>query len=192
MIHFEFDESIICPDDITATPERIEQYKDYYCVKYMIAKLCQPKAICEIGVRCGYSAWSFLQACPDAKYIGIDANNGTHGGQGGQSGVYKDWAIKLLKDYDFDYIEMDTQVVNKLPINDSVDFMHVDGDHTINGVMHDMLLGINCIGHGNGYMLIDDIDYIQNVGSGVSATCKCHNLKVVTLPSLRGEALIQI
>ena len=82
---YEFDDSIICPWDITASKRRISQYRNYYKIKYDIAKEADPKRIVEIGVRAGYSAFFFLQACPNAKYFGFDANNGTHGGQGPKS-----------------------------------------------------------------------------------------------------------
>ena len=65
---FKFDENIICPEDPTATKERIQQYKEYYKIKYELCKKQNPKIIVEIGVRAGYSAWTFLQACPKAKY----------------------------------------------------------------------------------------------------------------------------
>ncbi|GAF72494.1 unnamed protein product, partial [marine sediment metagenome] len=94
---FKFDESIICPDDPTATPARIKQYHGYYRVKYNICKAAEPKAMAEIGVRAGYSAWAFLQAAPKARFYGIDANNGKHGGKGGENGCFWEWAKKILR-----------------------------------------------------------------------------------------------
>lgn len=189
MIHFEFDESIICPDDITATPERIDQYKEYYCVKYMIAKLCQPKVICEIGVRCGYSAWSFLQACPEAKYIGIDANNGKHGGKGGEDGKYFDWAKKILAGYNCEFHIIDTQTVNNLCISQAPDFFHVDGDHTYEGCLHDLRLAYKTT-RTDGYILVDDYYYIEEVRSAVNKYFNFDH-ELIIIPSLRGEVLIR-
>lgn len=187
MINFEFDTSIICPDDKTATPERIEQYKEYYSIKYMICKLCQPKKIIEIGVRCGYSAWAFLQACPDAEYIGIDANNGTHGGQGGEGGVYFEWAQKILKPYNANFWELDTQKRLQLPAGClGADLAHIDGDHTQSGCLHDLELTSKCK-----YQLVDDYDYIKEITNAVFKYSVMSEPKkeFVYFPSLRGEVL---
>ena len=188
---FEFDISIVCPEDPTATPERIEQYKEYYKVKYEICKAQDPKVIAEIGVRAGYSAWTFLQACPNAKYFGYDANNGTHGGQGGEDGKFSAWAKKILADYDIRLADVDTQKVNDLPIG-GVDLFHVDGDHTFNGVMHDLDLAFDSISE-YGLILIDDITYIDSVRAGVYEWIRDHRDKVSNefVESLRGEMLIR-
>ncbi len=53
------------------------EWRSYYRMKWAIAKVIQPKSILEIGVRYGYSAISFLSACPDAQYVGIDNDTDT-------------------------------------------------------------------------------------------------------------------
>lgn len=191
MNNFKFDENIICLDDPTATTKRIEQYKKYYKVKYDICKKQKPKRIAEIGVRAGYSAWAFLQACPMAEYIGIDADNGTHGGQGGESGVFSEWAAYILKDYNFEQIRLDTQTVSNLNIF-NIDLFHVDGDHTAAGVQHDLDLAFMSI-NVNGLILVDDITYIDSVRIGVSKWIKRMENKISLefISSLRGEMLIR-
>ena len=47
-----------------------EDWLPYYRLKFAIAKVLQPQTILEIGVRYGYSAITFLEACPTAKYLG--------------------------------------------------------------------------------------------------------------------------
>lgn len=191
-IQFEFDTSIICPDDHTATPERIEGYKSHYTTKYLICKLLNPKTIIEIGVRAGYSSWAFFQACPDAVIYGFDNNCGKHGGQDGQNGQYKRWANKILAPYHFYYFEMDTQIVNKLPIAEDIDLFHIDGDHTREGVYNDLELALKHILIGR-YILIDDIDYLPEVSEGVSDFIRLHNrdIEYIYIPSFRGEMLMR-
>jgi hypothetical protein len=185
---FNFDTSIIYPQDPTASAERINQYKDYYKIKHDICKEVNPSTIAEIGVRAGYSSWTFMQACPSAKLYCIDANNGTHGGRGGEDGEYKAWAKKILSNYDFEYIDCDTQKEQSLNLKD-IDFFHVDGDHTVGGVMHDLDLAINCISK-KGAILIDDIEYIEDVKIGVKSWLQKNKLKHKYIKSLRGECLI--
>ena len=189
---FEFDTKIICPTDPTATPERIAQYKEYYKVKYEICKEQNPKKIIEIGVRAGYSAWTFLQACPTALYLGYDANNGMHGGKGGEDGSFTRWTKKILAGYNFKLFEMDTQKVTTLGYNGEIDLFHVDGDHTIKGVMHDLDLAYEAISE-TGLILVDDITYLPEVKKGVMLWLEKMNGKVTSefKKSLRGEMLIR-
>lgn len=190
MKEFVFDRKIIYPQDPTASEERIRQYINYYKVKYEICKKQNPKVIVEIGVRAGYSAWTFLQAAPKAKYYGFDANNGTHGGKGGKDGRYFKWAEKILNSYDFELIQLDTQKVDDLKL-ENIDFFHVDGDHTEEGVQHDLDLAFKCI-NDTGLILIDDITYIDTVKNGVDKWVDKNKSKIRNefLPSLRGEMLI--
>lgn len=188
---FRFDENIICPEDPTATVERIQQYKGYYKIKYDLCKKQNPKIIAEIGVRAGYSAWTFLQACPEAKYIGFDANNGTHGGKGGEDGKFAKWATKILEAYDVELIELDTQKINDLKVNE-IDFFHVDGDHSIIGVQHDLDLAFKAI-KNTGLIVIDDITYLPEVRKGIYMWINKMKDKITSefVESLRGEMLIR-
>ena len=187
---FEFDEGIICPTDPTATPERIAQYKNYYPIKYDICKSQNPKRIAEIGVRAGYSAWTFLQACPTAKYIGFDANNGKHGGRGGEDGSFFAWTHKILAEYDYELIQLDTQTVKSLNI-EPVDFIHVDGDHTEQGVQHDLNLAFRVI-NKDGLILVDDYHFLKSVQTGVNTwlIANAKRIRFKFMQSLRGEVLI--
>lgn len=187
---FTFDESIICPDDPTATPVRISQYHGYYKIKYEICKAAEPKRIAEIGVRAGYSAWAFLQAAPKAKYYGFDANNGKHGGKGGENGCFWEWSKKILRPYDVSLIEMNTQRVDSLPIS-NIDFFHVDGDHSEAGVMHDLDMAWVKLNR-YGVILIDDIDYVGSVKRGASRWVRNMGklIAVQHYESLRGELVI--
>ncbi len=188
---FEFDEKIICPQDPTADRKRIDQYKEYYKVKYDICKKQNPDYIVEIGVRAGYSAWTFLQACPDAEYVGYDANNGTHGGQGGKDGKYFQWTKKILFPYKHILFNLDTQKVDELPPKD-VGLFHVDGDHTTKGVQHDLDLAYKAISD-TGLILIDDITYIDTVKKGVDKWINKMGDKITSefVESLRGEMIIR-
>lgn len=205
-MNIKFDKTIIYENDPTATIGRVEEYMQYYPIKSAIAYLCKPKRIAEIGVRCGYSAYSFLQACPGAYYHGFDANNGTHGGKGGQDGKFKEHALKVLRAAEFyhnakcDYSEMDTQKLKELP-GAPYDFVHVDGDHSFEGCLHDLRIAIKslCIG---GYVLIDDYDYIETVKAAVDRYIYREDeftgieyirddCEMIYFPSLRGEILMR-
>jgi predicted O-methyltransferase YrrM len=181
-------ESVIYPKDPTATKERIEQYQIYYKQKANICYEFAPRTIAEIGVRAGYSSWSFMQATPHAKLYCLDANNGKHGGAYGEDGRYKEWALRILANYDVTYIDIDTQKEEDLMLP-LIDFFHVDGDHTKEGVMHDLTLAKNCLSN-RGVILVDDISYIPSVKEGVREWIKENKAKHEYRESLRGECII--
>ena len=185
---FKFNEDIICPEETPRNKKKFSEFKDYYRVKHNIIKRFNPKSMVEIGVRAGYSAHTFLTAVPGMKYTGLDANNGTHGGQ---DGPWTWWAEKILGDagFEFEIIETDTQKTNLVP---AADFYHIDGDHTTNGVMHDLDICYACMNPG-GVLLIDDYDYIPEVKEGVDRWIIAHEnqIKWEYVKSLRGEIIIQ-
>ena len=175
-----FDKSIICPTD-TKSLKRYRQYKRYYKVKYDIAKKYNPSTILEIGVRAGYSAYSFLSACPKARYVGIDAENGEHGGQ---DGPWIWWAEEILKNFDVKFEVADSQQLTK--INGNYDMIHIDGDHTTEGLLHDLEICWPAV-NDRGIMLVDDYDYIDTVKKGVDMFAKRPGVRKEYLKSLRGE-----
>jgi len=181
---YKFDKKIICPRDPSATPERIAQYRDYYKIKYDIIKEINPKSMVEIGVRAGYSAYFFCQAIPELKYYGYDAENNTHGGQGGP---WLWWAEKILESFDTTILSIDTQTLFTIK---SADFYHIDGDHSVKGAQHDLDI---CYANKNpkGTLLIDDYDYIPEVREGVDTWLEKHPKAIWRYKeSLRGEIII--
>lgn len=169
-------------------------YIGYTYGKFCIARAYQPKVIIEIGVRAGYSAHSFLRASPHAKYFGFDAENNSHGGEGGP---YMPHARKLLQPYgdNITLVEMDTQEVSHLNGDMGsqtlkADFIHVDGDHTKAGVIHDLEMVLQHL-TPDGVILIDDVDRIQEVKDGVAEFLQNHpELDHSYLPSFNGDVLI--
>ena len=67
-----------CPDD--PLKHLFGEWVEYYRLKWAIARALQPRSILEIGVRYGYSAAAFLNACPRGHYLGIDLDSNTYGG----------------------------------------------------------------------------------------------------------------
>lgn len=124
----------------------------YACFKREVALVLQPKVILEIGVGIGISALAFMDACPNAYYLGVDsdAENG------------RDFPIcpstyvsNLLrhKGYTFDILQLDSQKVSSLPV--VADFAHVDACHSREATKHDVTLAWNTC-TPNGFILVDD------------------------------------
>jgi methyltransferase family protein len=148
----------------TFTPDAA--VRSYYEQKYAVAARVRPRAICEIGVRAGYSAFAFLCAAPDAVYLGIDngmadAEAGTRYLAHAQETVLTGFAAQILR--------ADSQRMSRLPFaagGGFHDLVHVDGEHTITGCLHDLMLGA-----GARAILVDDFDVpIDDPGAAVIRT----------------------
>lgn len=132
---------------------------EYYRVKYAVAQFVEPKSICEIGVRAGYSAAAFLLGAPEATvFVGIDPDEGHHGGVVG----FYQHARTTLSHYPHvkaTFYNDNSQYLTRLP-DGPFDFVHVDGDHTYQGCRHDLEMVLDS---GAKWILIDDIDFLVDV-----------------------------
>lgn len=189
---------IVAPGDDQFKQKR---FHDYYRTKYEIACERRPKRICEIGVRYGYSAFAFLCGAPDAQcFIGVDMLGGGHGGV--RENTFP--RVREMLDREFPAVAIylthqDTRTLSSLPGSNfpfppTLDFVHVDGDHSEAGCRHDLLLAIAAAARG-GTILVDDYTYIAGVTRAVdkfvvecAARIESHYCK----KSLRGEYIIKI
>jgi len=170
---------------------RKRHYYDYYFQKYMIANLFEPLVICEIGVRWGYSAYSFLCASPRADYTGYDIVNGGHGGAKTDTFAHVNLMLgQNFPDAGKNMVHADTQMLDRLA--GPYDFAHVDGDHTEAGCLHDINLAFEACVSG-GIILVDDYSYIAGVKRAVNKFVKTNQKDIRnyhSIASLRGEYLI--
>ena len=145
-----FDKIIdLCQDShydfrVTANPQDplrhlFEDWVPYYRMKWAIARELRPKRILEIGVRYGYSASTFLDACPEAEYLGIDNDSDLYGGVPGALG----WAQETLRDHKAEFLKADSQRLERLPGHDFYDLVHIDGQQDGNGYLHDLEMSLN-------------------------------------------------
>ncbi len=109
------------------------EWVSYYRLKYAISKAIEPKSILETGVRFGYSAITFLEASPDASYIGIDIDCESYGGEKGAV----DWAKKIMKKYDAEFIIADSTKMTSFP-GVFYDLIHVDAQQDGDGTFGDL------------------------------------------------------
>jgi hypothetical protein len=174
------------PDDPWLATEAPDLVRRIYQEKYHIAAILRPRTLLEIGVRAGYSAAAFLSAAPDCTYLGLDADKDAHGGWPGAM----EKARSTLK-YHFggraDVIALDTQQVASL-LCVPVDLVHVDGDHSYCGCLHDLQLAA---GVGR-WVLVDDLEWIIPVRAAVTAFLEQTRYRAIELPTVRGDLLIEV
>ncbi len=123
-----------------------DEWVDYYKLKFAICKAIDPKSILEIGVRYGYGAITFLNACPDASYLGIDNNSDTFGAS---IGAIK-WAKEITKGFNVEFLIANTQELKEFP-GDYFDLIHIDGQQDGDGTYRDLELAL-----GKGYFILVD------------------------------------
>jgi len=180
-------------DDPWPANEPGVDYKRIYDEKYRIAKFLQPKHIAEIGVRAGYSAIAFLAFGNVKSYVGFDI--GDSGGSGGTPGALA-YAKKILpemfplKSIGIETRDTQSTLLGELTIYENIDLFHVDGDHSFNGCIHDLLLAYTCRPK---WILIDDCKHHEDtVGIAVALFLQKHRLNHIMLDTVRGDCLIQV
>jgi 2-polyprenyl-3-methyl-5-hydroxy-6-metoxy-1,4-benzoquinol methylase len=107
----------------------------YYRLKHAIVQVLQPSTILEVGVRFGYSAATFLDAAPNARYTGIDLNTNDFGGHSGAI----EWARSILPSDRATLHVANTQQMQVFP-GGRYDLIHVDGQQDGDGTFHDLEL----------------------------------------------------
>lgn len=136
--------------DLLNWPNWLPQYRKLF----EVARKLSPRTVCEIGVRAGYSAWTFLEACPEASVVGIDADADHFFPDA------LDHAEKILAGRRFRVIRSDSRDIDRLPESDLV---YVDGDHLRGGCLHDLQLAAQA----TDTILVDDC------GPGTEVQCAC-------------------
>ena len=124
-----------CPRDNLRA--RFPEWVSYYRMKWAIARALQPASILEVGVRYGYSALAFLDACPHAHYLGIDIDSDEFGGTKGAI----DWARKIAAGHNAEFLIADSQKMSEFP-GGTYDLIHVDGQQDGDGSFHDLQLAV--------------------------------------------------
>ena len=184
----KFDIGIVHPDDLKKIQDDYDNWNKYYINKYNIIKKCNPSVIVEIGVRAGYSAYTFMKACPKATYYGFDANKGTD--SGADTLKYHDWALTLLEGYNIN-IDPSCDTQFRETLNVTCDFIHVDGSHYFDEVKHDLDLAIKT---NPKFILVDDYTYDKTpeVRIAVDEWLSKRKYKTIVIDDFRGEMLIEL
>lgn len=160
---------ILCPED-TYFRERLAGLQQVYDAEERIAREFQPKSIFEIGVRAGYSACAFIVGSGRVRrYVGCDRDD-----QEMYGGPWLWWAERLLAGFDgleWEIWREDSQALSTLARNGNdtlYDLIHVDGDHSHEGCLHDMELCWPWVAPG-GVMVVDDVTSQEGPMTAVAA-----------------------
>ena len=172
------------PDD--PLTHLFDEWVDYYRLKWAIAKVLQPDSILEIGVRYGYSAMAFLNAAPNARYVGIDINSVDYGGEVGAL----NWAREQMADYDGEVIIGNSQDMVTFQ-GGRYDLIHVDGQQDGDSTYRDLEKALR---QGK-YILVDGYFWSSENYAGTNAFLHDHKELIefyFVIPGYAGELLIKV
>jgi len=160
-----------------------------------IAKEFNPYIIAEIGVRYGYSAYAFLSACPKAFYHGFDLTTGNRasGGVRGTDGFpyVFETVKKNFPEATINLCHMNSQNVLSFLGLPTVDLFHVDGNHTVYGCFHDLVVALYAVRKG-GVVLVDDQTNPQ-VRKGTEMFCDIFHYNIESAEwrdTVKGDCII--
>lgn len=162
------------------------QYDWYYALSNAI----KPKRYLEIGVFAGYSAIVSFFGSAEMKSMHLYDNS--------SYGARLDDAVNTILSSGFKgqifAFDCDTQATNNLNLGSAdfnkFDFIHVDGDHSYEGALHDLELVLPLL-DDNGIIIVDDITYEQSVDFATRDFLSAHpELDYVFIDSLRGHRII--
>jgi SAM-dependent methyltransferase len=166
--------------------DRFPEWVPYYRLKHSIARAIQPRSILEVGVRYGYSAFSFLDACPEAHYLGIDNNSEGFGGSRGS--IY--WAKEQARSFHADFLIADSQRMMQFP-GGEYDLIHIDGQQDGLGTYHNLYLAL----HQADFILLDGFFWFRENFQSACKFLRDHRKQIEyfgSIPGYAGELLIRV
>ncbi len=175
-------DTVLKPDDTSPWDFRTPEWYEYYKNKYRIAMALRVDSVLEVGVRYGYSAFSFCQAMDDNDfqgYFGIDADK--------QCCAI---AKEMLLRHEFGEIQIDHSDSKTFQFqhnNYAFDLIHIDADHSREGCLADLN---KFSPHCSRAILVDDYDQCDGVRQAVDEFCLKSGWLTFYMPSIRGEALL--
>lgn len=159
---------------------------DWY---YALSESLKPNRYLEIGVYAGYSAI--------VTFFGNKELESMHLYDNSSYGAKLSDAIETIEKAGFVgeifSLDCDTQSINELDIGNvdyKFDFIHVDGDHSYKGALHDLELVLPLLSE-NGIIVVDDITYEKDVDWATSDFLSSHpELDYIFIDSFRGHRII--
>lgn len=126
-----------------------EQFRrGYAAFKHSVAKVLQPRTICEIGIGSGVAALAFLAGAPAASYLGLD--DGSKDAE--ESGLAMPHVRRMMDSQGYKY-EIRIGDSMKLASVPKADLFHVDGAHDYEHALNDTRVAFES---GSEWILVDD------------------------------------
>ena len=162
---------------------RSDNYYEWY---FTYAQGIRPRRVLEIGVRLGYSAIAMVLGYPGLGELVLfdDASYGHSVLDAAQNIRRAAGSVRIIAHH------LDTQAVRSLPARGEFDLIHVDGDHTYQGTIHDLGLVLPLLSR-RGVIVLDDVDHISRCRKAAREFVSLYpGLRACYIPTFRGHLLI--
>ena len=159
---------------------------NYYEWYFTYARQVRPRRVLEIGVRLGYSAIAMLLGYPGVgELVLFDDGSYGHSVQDAAKNIRRAaGSVRIVAH------RLNTQAVRRLPATGKFDLIHVDGDHTYQGTIHDLGLVLPLLSR-RGVVVLDDVDHISRCRKAAREFVTLHaGLRACHIPTFRGHLLI--
>ena len=175
---------------------------DMYKIKASISGIIEPERIFEIGVRYGYSAAALLWCNSKASYTGLDWFQ--RGDNFGLTSMEQYQLLSLMLKSWYPHADITVHIGNSFMksvqknlyemMEDQIDLVNVDGDHSHQGCLNDLMVAGRLVKNG-GYIMVDDYTnpkYAHDIKNAIEDFSEEYDTEVVIFPSWRGDALIRV
>lgn len=186
------DEDVSLYDDWLTNPRN---YPVYYAVLKHLTSKQDSTRLLEIGVRTGYLGVVFARANEGTSlYLGVDPNQYV---ENGLELASKSFALLRTRLPHYDYFltegySWEREIIRSLTYSKPYQLIHIDGDHSLAGKLHDLDIARYLIAEG-GTVLVDDYFHHPPVRDAIARACALGWFKQVeVVQSMRGLALLRV
>ena len=176
-------------------------YAWYYAIGKLIGKLRDGDAIniLEMGVRYGYSAVSLIAGAVSAgklriSYTGVDNEyDGVRSNEVAAVNVQSMLAsidgdsYSGARIFNMSTADMSDVIAAVGPLQ--CDIVHVDGDHSMQGIANELSIASTCVKKPDGIILVDDCD-VEHIHAAVLDFCTNTGGRAIFLPTMHKLAVI--
>ena len=157
-------------------------YYEWYAA---YAQYFRPRRILEIGSRRGYSLAAMLLATDSIDLV-VSIDNESYGVTVDE---LRATLSKVIATDRFSIWKLDSQQLSRLPTDERFDLIHVDGDHTEAGALHDLQLVQSHVAE-NGMIVLDDVGFYPSVmNAALKWLSNNRGWTARVIPSFRGHIL---
>lgn len=161
------------------------QQENYYPVYTKISGIVNPDVILEIGTLHGCSLISLLNGNTSTNRVfWIDDESYEKGSNARCAENLNHYLAGRPVVFEYKSLPFDALYFNKYKIkNDDLLLMHIDGEHTVNGKLRDLLIADSI---RPDILLVDDYTYSKDVSYAVDLWGELTDKKFITLNTYRG------
>ena len=149
-------------------------YPYYYALFEALTAPERATRMLEIGVRTGYMGVAFARAARGpALYVGVDPNVYVRNGlqlAGATFGLLRQ-RLPRAEFVLFEGYSWDQDIQHSLAYSGPFDLIHIDGDHTLPGKLHDLELARGLLA-SDGLVLVDDYEHHSIVADAIARACR--------------------